>query len=144
METYRKKLQLRWSDLDPINHVRHSVYYDFAAQLRTDLFRESGIRLSEMAQAGFGPVLFEEKATFRRELRYEDELYMTAEIAALKRDYGRFAFKHEIWREDQLCATVEILGAWIDLRKRKLTVPPSEFLRKLENLPRAKDFQWLD
>lgn len=144
MKKFERKLHLRWSDLDPINHVRHSVYYDFAAQLRTELFIENGISIQGMAQAGFGPILFEEKATFRHELRFGDDLKMNAAIKMLKRDYSRFAFAHEIWRGEKLCATVEILGAWIDLRKRKLTVPPPEFIEKMKNLPLAEDFAWME
>lgn len=144
MKSFERKLHVRWSDLDPINHVRHSVYYDFAAQLRTELFVENGITIGDMAKAGFGPVLFEEKATFRHELRFGDDLRMNAAVKMLKRDYSRFAFKHEIWRGEKLCATVEILGAWINLNQRKLTVPPDEFIVKFKNLPLADDFQWLD
>lgn len=142
-KTFRKKIHVRWSDLDPNGHVRHSVYYDFAAQLRTELFIERGIKVQDMAAAGFGPVLFEEKASFRKELHFGDELYMTAALQAVREDYGRFAFVHEIWREDTLCSTVEVFGAFIDLKARKLTLPPQSFIDKLSNLPRHADFKWL-
>ena len=142
MEKFERPLHLRWSDLDPINHVRHSVYYDMAAQVRTELFLENDIRLQEMAERGFGPVLFEEKATFRRELRYGDPLIMNAAVLSLRKDYSRFRFLHEIWREEERCATVEVYGAWIDLNKRKLTIPPEDFLAKLRELPLAPDFRW--
>jgi len=112
--------------------------------LRTELFIANGITVQSMAQQGFGPVLFEEKATFRKELRFGDDLIMNAAVKGLRRDYSRFAFKHEIWRGETLCATVEILGAWIDLKARKLTIPPQDFLDKLQKLPMAKDFQWFD
>lgn len=142
MEQFERPLHLRWSDLDPINHVRHSVYYDMAAQLRTELFLENDIRPQEMAERGFGPILFEEKATFRRELRYGEPLRMNAAVQSLRRDYSRFNFLHEIWREEERCATVEVYGAWIDLKKRKLTVPPADFLEKLKALPLASHFAW--
>jgi acyl-CoA thioester hydrolase len=144
MEKFERKLHVRWSDLDPINHVRHSVYYDFAAQLRTELFIANGITIQDMARQGFGPILFEEKATFKKELRFGDDLLMNAAVKGLRKDYSRFAFIHEIWRGETLCATVEILGAWIDLKQRKLTVPPNDFVEKFKNLPLAKDFKWLD
>jgi acyl-CoA thioester hydrolase len=144
MDSFERKLHIRWSDLDPINHVRHSVYYDFAAQLRTELFIANGITVESMAKAGFGPILFEEKATFKKELRFGDDLLMNAAVLGLRKDYSRFLFKHEIWRGETLCATVEILGAFIDLNKRKLTVPPPNFLEKVKQLPLAKDFSWMD
>lgn len=144
MKEFRRKLHLRWSDLDPINHVRHSVYYDFAAQLRTELFLERDITIQDMSRQNFGPILFEEKATFRRELRYGDNLEMTAALQSLRRDFGRFAFLHEIWREDMRCATVEIYGAWINLKERKLTTPPADFIEKLGDLPKAPNFYWTE
>ncbi len=140
---FSRKLHVRWSDLDPNTHVRHSVYYDFAAQLRTELFIERGITVQDMAKAGFGPVLFEEKATFRRELHFGDDLIMTAALKSVREDYGRFSFVHEIWRGETLCATVEVSGAFIDLKLRKLTLPPQAFIDKLSNLPRHPDFLWL-
>lgn len=140
---FKQKLHIRWSDLDPIGHVRHSVYYDFAAQLRTELFIQRGIKLSDMAAAGFGPILFEEKATFMRELHFGDDLLMTGALKALREDYGRFKFVHEIWRGETLCAIVEVFGAFIDLKARKLTLPPQEFIDKLSNFPRHADFAWL-
>ncbi len=144
-EVFQNTIRIRWSDLDPIGHVRHSVYYDFGAQLRTELFIERGIRVEEMTKAGFGPVLFEEKAKFIRELHFGDNLIMNGALSGLRKDFSRFAFRHEIWKnDDTLCATVEVLGAWIDLKARKLTIPPQEFLDKLSNLPRHEDFKWLD
>ncbi len=140
---YKQKLHIRWSDLDPNGHVRHSVYYDFAAQLRTELFIQRGITVSDMAKAGFGPILFEDKASFRRELHFGDDLIMTGALKAVREDYGRFVFLHEIWRGETLCATVEVLGAFIDLKARKLTVPPKDFIDKLSNFPRHAEFNWL-
>ena len=34
MEPFKQNLQVRWADLDPNGHVRHSVYYDYGAQIR--------------------------------------------------------------------------------------------------------------
>ncbi len=144
-DLFENPIKIRWSDLDPIGHVRHSVYYDLAAQLRTELFIERNIRVEEMTRLGFGPILFEEKATFLKELHFGDKLIMNGGLSGLRRDYSRFAFRHQIIRDGEiLCATVEVLGAWIDLGKRKLTIPPEEFLDKLSNLPRHSDFKWLD
>jgi acyl-CoA thioester hydrolase len=141
--SFDQKLHIRWSDLDPIGHVRHSVYYDFAAQLRTELFISRGITVQSMAKAGFGPILFEEKAIFKKELNFGDDLLMKGFLIYLKEDYSRFGFSHEIWRNEVLCAIVEVKGAFLDLKARKLTVPPQDFIDKLSNLPRHPEFKWL-
>lgn len=144
MKEFKRPLHVRWSDLDPIGHVRHSVYYDFAAQLRTELFIANDIRVEEMTKRGFGPILFEEKARFFKELHFGDDLLMSGSVIGLRKDYSRFAFRHEIMRGDTLCATVEVLGAWLDLRARKLMVPPEDFVAKLKSFPLHEEFQWLE
>ena len=37
MGTFTKEISIRWSDLDPNFHVRHSAYYDFGAQHRIEI-----------------------------------------------------------------------------------------------------------
>jgi len=143
LKEFKRPLHIRWSDLDPNGHVRHSVYYDFAAQLRTELFIANDIKVEEMAKLGMGPILFEEKASFKRELHFGDNINMVAAVIGLRKDYSRFAFIHEIWRGDALCATVEMLGAWIKLRERKLTVPAAEFIAKFEHFPKHEKFEWM-
>lgn len=36
MEKFIQEIQLRWSDLDPNFHLRHSVYYDWGAFCRIE------------------------------------------------------------------------------------------------------------
>jgi acyl-CoA thioester hydrolase len=36
-----KPIDLRWSDLDPVGHMKHSVYYDLAASQRIELYEKN-------------------------------------------------------------------------------------------------------
>lgn len=135
---------LRWADLDPNQHVRHSVYYDFGATCRIAFFEARGFPMSAFAQFQIGPILFREEAVFRRELRIGDALTISLEITRLRHDFSRFSFRHEIRRTDgTLCATINVDGAWIDLRLRKLTAPPAEVAALFEGAPKAADFEWM-
>ena len=40
MKKFIKEIQLRWSDLDPNFHLRHSIYYDWGAFCRIEFLRE--------------------------------------------------------------------------------------------------------
>jgi acyl-CoA thioester hydrolase len=60
---------LRWADLDPNGHVRHSVYYDWGAVARIAYLEKQGVGLDWMVRNGIGPVLFREEARFSREIR---------------------------------------------------------------------------
>ena len=134
---------MRWSDLDPNLHVRHSVYYDWAAFARLAWLAECGFDTATMQQLQIGPILFREEAVFRKEIRLEDKLLIYVELVKTKRDYSRWTIRHRIVKEgDQLCATVTVDGAWIDIAKRKLTQPPPAVGEAFLRMPQAPEFQW--
>jgi acyl-CoA thioester hydrolase len=139
----RQSVLLRWADMDPNGHVRHSVYYDLGATIRVAFLSAHGATFEQMETQHFGPVLFREEAVFRREIRYGDELWINLVVTKLRHDGSRFSFRHEISRTDgTLCATINVDGAWIDTRLRKLTAPP-EFVRLMfEAAPKSPDFEW--
>ncbi len=143
MKFFIKKLHLRWSDMDPNFHLRHSVYYDFGAQLRMEFLVQNGMTPQVMAEHHFGPILFREEALFKREIRYGDDLEMNLLGTKLKRDGSRFSMRHQILRGDEICAEINVDGAFIDTQKRKLTAPPIG-KEVLEQLPKSGDFGWLD
>ena len=58
---YSKTYEVRWADMDPNRHLRHSVYLDYAAQTRVALFSDYGLPIDEIAKMGLGPILFREK-----------------------------------------------------------------------------------
>lgn len=143
--SFKRPVVLRWADLDPNGHVRHSVYYDFGAAIRVDFLNAAGITLKFMEAHHFGPILFREEAIFRRELRHGDPLWINLLVSKARRDGSRFSFRHEIFREDGiLCATINVDGAWIDTQHRKLTTPPAIAAKMLEDGPKTDNFQWLD
>lgn len=145
METFKIPVHLRWADLDPNFHLRHSVYYDFAATARVEFLTALGLSTRSMIERHVGPILFREEALFKKEVRPGDTLYITVEVSKLRKDGSRFSFRHELIRErDQaVCAVMNIDGAWIDTQLRKLTVPPPEVVELMENAARSEDFEWV-
>ncbi|MFN4150762.1 MAG: acyl-CoA thioesterase, partial [Candidatus Sericytochromatia bacterium] len=65
-EIFKRQIEIRWSDLDPNFHVRHSVYYDWGAYMRTVLMEKEGLTLKLMQEQNFGPVIFREECLFRK------------------------------------------------------------------------------
>src|SRR5262245_53079099 len=133
-------MEVRWADLDPNGHVRHSVYYDWGAQVRLTYLERHGVGVTWMGRNGIGPVLFREEARFRRELRFGDELRMDLQISAASTDGRKWQMRHRLFRGDELAATLEIDGAWLDLRARKVTVPPPEMVAAFDQAARSDDF----
>ncbi len=144
MNVFQRPVSLRWADLDPNYHVRHSVYYDWGATLRLEFLSAYGLSYSAMQELHFGPILFREEAIFKREIRPGDQLMMNVLVTKLRRDYSRFSFRHELIRDDgTLCALLHVDGAWIDTQLRKLTIPPAVVAQMAESGPKAADFEWI-
>ncbi len=142
---FKLPIQLRWSDLDPNFHMRHSVFYDFGAAARMEFLMANGLSPAVMQQMNFGPILFREEAVFRREIRYGDQYFINVLMTKLRRDFSRFSFRHEITRDDgTLCAVINVDGAWIDTQLRKLARPPELVGQMSEKTPKSADFEWLD
>jgi acyl-CoA thioester hydrolase len=142
---YKKKLELRWSDLDPNFHLRHSVYYDFGAQQRIELLANLGITTAVLQREHFGPVIFREECVFKREIRLTDTVYLTAAIARMRPDGSRWTFRHEFVDEnDRVLAILNLDGAWLDTHLRKLADPtPTVVQEALQDFPKTADFTWI-
>lgn len=143
METFSQNILVRWADLDPNQHVRHSVYYDYGAQARMACLEHFGVGLGWLARQEIGPILFREEARFYRELKLGDELLINVLLAGHSQDQRKWSMRHEITRGATLCATIDLDGAWFDLRKRKILVPPDELKEKFSGIPRSDDFRIL-
>jgi len=140
VKTFTWKVTVRWSDLDPNGHVRHSVYYDFGAQARINYLQQQGVGIAWLAEKGLGPVLFREEAQFKRELSFGDDLTIDTRISGVSADHRKWSMRHRIWRGDELCAVLDLDGAWLDLKTRRIAAPPPELVAKFEDLERTEDF----
>jgi len=128
MTNYFKQVEIRWSDLDPNFHLRHSAYYDYGAYCRITFMNEFGLGPDVMATHNIGPVLFREECVFKRELKFGDAVKVNLSLAKTTTDFGRWTMVHEVWKNnDILAAVITVEGAWMDTVKRKLTLPPPSF-----------------
>jgi acyl-CoA thioester hydrolase len=137
---FSQAITLRWADLDPNGHVRHSVYFDWGAMVRVTYLQKHGVGLDWMARNAIGPILFREEARFLREVRFGDELTIDYLIAASSDDGRKWRLRHRIVRAADVVATLELDGAWMDLRARKIVAPPKELVDALATLGRTEDF----
>jgi len=144
MNEFKLPVSLRWADLDPNFHLRHSVYYDFAATARVEFLAAHGVSTKLMIEQHFGPILFREEAIFRKEVRPGDSLFINVLVTKMRRDASRFSFRHELTRADGiLCAVMNVDGAWIDSQLRKLTVPPPFVAEAMADAQKSEDFEWI-
>ncbi len=136
MPPFLKSLELRWADLDPNFHLRHSVYYDFGATARIEFLAQNGITVSFMQEHHFGPVIFREECVFKKEIRLSDTITIDITLKQSTPDFSRWTMQHTIYKNtDTVSAILTIDGAWIDTIKRKLTLPPAEVMAAFNNMP---------
>ncbi|WP_276481193.1 acyl-CoA thioesterase [Paraflavitalea pollutisoli] len=145
MSSYIKPVEVRWSDLDPNFHLRHSVYYDYGAYCRIAFLDAHGLTAAFMAQHHLGPVLFREECIFRKEIRLGDDVTIDLHLLKAKEDQSRWSIQHHIYKKaDVLAAVITVEGAWINTQLRKIAAPPAQILHVFNNMPRAVDFEWIN
>lgn len=137
------QIQIRWADIDQNRHLRHSVYYDYGAMARMHFLATQGLTTHKLEELNIGPILFREEAIFRREIKLEDKIAIEVLLSKATQDYSRWSLQHKFMKEgDTLAATLTVDGAWMDLGKRKLTLPP-DFIRSIfDSFPKAETFAW--
>ena len=143
MNGYSKKIEIRWSDIDPNFHLRHSVYYDFGAFIRISFMTENGLTPFVMQQQQIGPILFREECVFKREIHFNDSVEVNVKMVKATADMSRWTMAHEVWKNgDTLSAIITIDGAWLNTAIRKLATPPENFKKVFEQMPLAENFEW--
>ena len=145
MQEFIQPVDVRWSDLDPNFHLRHSVYYDWGAFCRVAFLESIGLSMSRLQELHTGPILFREECQFRKEIRSRDKVTIDLNVIKSKRDFSKFSIRHEIRKNgDVLAAILTVDIAWMDVLARKLTVLPQAEQYLLNASPFAPDFTWLD
>lgn len=142
MGIFTKEISIRWSDLDPNFHMRHSAYYDFGAQHRVEVLEQEGLTMRAMQENHIGPILFREECVFRKEIRLGNKITISTKIGKMKPDASRWTIVHELKNEkDELCAVISVDGAWMDTKLRKLATPtPQIVLDVMNGFPKTEDF----
>jgi len=140
--SYKVTFPTRWADFDPNNHMRHSAYNDYAAEIRVRFFKENGLSLTDLSEQSIGPVLFSENTSFYREINLSEDISVELFLKGLSENGERFKFQHKIFKQNGvLAAEIEIYGAWLDLNLRKLTTPPSKIIDSFNSLKKTDDFE---
>lgn len=142
--SFRSSFEVRWADLDPNRHLRHTAYMDYATHVRFAYLAGHGFPASRFAEERIGPVIFREEAVYRREVGAQHRIEVDFLIDQLATDGSRFRFVHHIRRDDgEHAASVTVDGAWFSLDSRKLIIPPKDLADLLHRLPRTESFQAL-
>ncbi|MGH8282335.1 MAG: acyl-CoA thioesterase [Gammaproteobacteria bacterium] len=139
--TYSREFSVRWADLDPNGHLRHTAYMDYAAEARVGLLNDCGFTLERFQKLCIGPVLFREETQYLHEIRANERISVTAEITGLSPNGKHWRIRHRIFRANgELVCVVNVQGAWLDLVTRKVVPALAELQDAMRKAPRAEDY----
>ncbi len=89
-------VDVRWRDLDALNHVNNAVYFTYMEQARVGYLRELG--LVEEVPAAIGFILAEASCTFKSPLRLGERVTVRIRVSSLGR--SSFVFNYRLEGED--------------------------------------------
>lgn len=141
---FLKEFEVKWADVDANRHMRHTAYNDYAVHMRVKVLESVNLSMSRLEAWGIGPILFREEVLFHREVGMEGNITMNVSLIKARKDGSRWSFNHEMFRADGIkAATITVDGAWLDLKKRKLAIPPAEMGKLFLNMPVHENFKWV-
>jgi acyl-CoA thioester hydrolase len=140
--SFKVTFPTKWSDFDPNRHMRHTAYNEYAAEVRIRYFAEHHFSIEEFTKHNIGPILFTEETSFRKEIHIGEDISVNIKLSGLSKNNERWKIIHEVFNEaGKLSAVIKVYGAWIDLTKRKLTVPPEEAQHLFFNAVKSDDYE---
>jgi acyl-CoA thioester hydrolase len=143
-KNYSRTYDIKWAEVDPNGHIRHTVYGDYAVDVRYRYLNEHGLSLIRLHEIGIGPVLLRDEAHYLKEVVMGETITVDIKLAGASPDGGRWIFQHEVRKQNgKMAAVLRVEGGWLDLAARRLVAPPPEFASILKDLERTEDFSEL-
>lgn len=138
---FYKEFDIRWSDLDPNRHLANSAYINLTSATRMAFMIDQGFGHKQMTMYQIGPLVFHEHIHYFKEIFGGQTIYVSMELAGLSADGAFFKFVHNFYdSEGRHMAHAWMLGAWFQLKTRKITALPDPFMALTTTLRRTVDF----
>lgn len=122
--SHTTSLVVRFSDLDPYNHVNHARFLSFFETARIELLEEMGFGMNAMLARGVQIVLTELEARFYAPAGLHDRIDITTRISEVRRATSRW--EQEARRDGDLLVRLALTAAFTDLHGRPRR-PPEGF-----------------
>jgi acyl-CoA thioester hydrolase len=123
---HETKLRVRYAEIDAQGHVNNAVYLSYFEVGRVEWLRAAGLSYRELEAQGYGIVVVEVLAHYRRAAFFDDELTLRTELADLSRASMRF--EYEVSRDGELLVTGHTRHACVDLATGRPIRVPEEVL----------------
>ncbi|MEO9512297.1 MAG: acyl-CoA thioesterase [Flavobacteriaceae bacterium] len=139
-----KEFEIRWSDLDANRHLANSAYINFMSHTRMAYLRQLGFNQKSMEQYSIGPVVFYEHMYYFKEVFPGKPVKVSLDFKGMSEDGMFFEFGHDFYDANgKNFAHCEMMGAWMDLKERRLSALPKVFMDAFGKMEKATDFKIL-
>ncbi len=113
--------------LDAFGHVNHAKYLELYEQARWDWMADYHLSLADIHRLQVGPVILNVNLDYRREVLARQTLSIHTRVVNYQKKI--FTLGQEMYLpEGELASTLQITGGMMDLRERKLVMPPDIWL----------------
>jgi len=138
-------MEIRWSDLDPNQHLANSGYMNFMSATRMKHMVSQGVNYSDLKKWNIGPVVLREEIHYFKEVFPGKPVYVSHEVSGISDDGTFYKVRHNFYNhKGENFARGVMTGTWINLNTRKITPPNTEIIEKLMSKDRCEDFVTLD
>jgi len=114
-------VRVRFYELDPYNHVNHSVYVSYFETARVELLTEAGYGLGAMRRDGLTILVSEIRTRFLKAAGEGDELVVETEILEFRRVTSQW--RQRIMRGEELIAAQDLRAAMVTVDGRPTRFP---------------------
>lgn len=127
MRRRRSAINVRFYELDPYNHLNHTVYLAYCETARVEALAEWGVSLAKLDQMGYRILVVEMKARFIAPVVADDRVEILTEVVAVRR--ASHEWRQRMEKEGRTLFTLELRAAMSDSQGRPVRVP--DFLREI-------------
>lgn len=114
-------------------HLANSSYIKFTSNFRSEYLNSIGIGVEEIKNKQIRPIVYHENISYFKEVLPHSKIYVTFQIVGLSESGDMFEFMHNFYDlEGNHLAKSYMIGCWINLKDRKLTKLPENWINALK------------
>jgi acyl-CoA thioester hydrolase len=130
-EVHTTSVKVRFYELDPYDHVNHTIYFSYFETARIDYLAEMGWGLHRLKDEGWQFVVVELNARFLAAARFGEELTIHTWIEEVGR--VKSTWQQMMLRGEETVARLTVSAAFTDLQGKPRRIP-EEFILHMESL----------
>jgi len=130
-EVHTTSVKVRFYELDPYDHVNHTIYFSYFETARIDYLAEMGWGLHRLKDEGWQFVVVELNARFLAAARFGEELTIHTWIEEVSR--VKSTWQQVMLRGEETVARLTVSAAFTDLGGKPRRIP-EDFIAHMESL----------